>query len=184
MENWHIKVLGLLLLAMTVEFSGCNVMLSFNGATSSLDNTQFMNLWRMYSHCRLGSDPEEMLADAERLGRAAQAITQNTQGSTFLPVVMQNLVSEPPSRLAVDPKTMLVACTLYAGQAAQSLGQRRLAAAIFNSIIRTKAEPEFASYVHQASRGLEQLDLNGSFVEGTTKEAFEASSRRSDPDGS
>ena len=184
MESWLVRVLGPLLLAMTVGFGGCNIASSFDGVTASLDDAQFKNLWRMYSHCRFGSDPEEMRADAEGLNRAVQAITLKTQASTFLPDIMRNLVSELPSRLAVDPRAMVVACTLYAGQAAQSLGQLRLAEAMFNSIMTTKSEPEYASYVVQASRGLEQLEQDTHVMTGMSEQAIEVSSTRTDPDGS
>lgn len=184
METWQVKVFGPLLLMTTVGVGGCSLLWPLDRPATSVSHVEFMSLWKTYAHCRSGSDPDEMRADAEQLDRAARAVTLKTQASTFLPDIMRNLVSDLPSRLAVDPRAMLVACTLSAGQAAQSVGRLRLAEAMFNSIITTQSEPEYASYVLQASRGLEQLEQDPHFVPGMSEEAIEVSSTRTDPDGS
>jgi hypothetical protein len=55
---------------------------------------------------------------------------------------------------------------------------------MFNSIMTTKSEPEYASYVVQASRGLEQLEQDTHVMTGMSEQAIEVSSTRTDPDGS
>jgi hypothetical protein len=71
---------------------------------------------------------------------------------------------------------MLVACTLYAGQAAQALGQRQLAAEMFTSI--TTTDPEYGYYVEQAKQGLRQLEQDTHVVMDTSEQGFQIVSER------
>jgi hypothetical protein len=176
MESWKVRILTPGLLVMMIGLSGCRASWSFDKPTTSEDTAQFMTLWRTYSHCRSSSDPEEMRTDAERLDREVQAITLKTHASMRLPDILADLVSELPSRLAIDPKAMLVACSLYAGQAAQALGQRQLAAEMFTSI--TTTDPEYGYYVEQAKQGLRQLEKDTHVVMDTSEQGFQIVSER------
>lgn len=176
MESWKVRILTPVLLVLTIGLSGCHAAWSFDKPTTSGDTAQFMTLWRTFSHCRSSSDPEEMRTDAERLDREVQAITLNTHASMRLPAILADLVSELPSRLAIDPKAMLVACTLYAGQAAQALGQRQLAAELFTSI--TTTDPAYSYYVVQAKHGLRQLEQDTHVVMDTSEQGFQIVSER------
>lgn len=150
MKQWQVKLIGLGLVVTTL--AGCAN--SLDGQSTSAGNVEFMTLWKTYSHCRSSSDPNEMRADAERLRRAVQ-----TQPSTIHPKFLgMEAGTALPSRLTVDPQAMVMACSLHAGQTAQSLGRRAIALEMFNMIITTNPEPKYAYYVGEASRGLEQLD--------------------------
>ncbi len=177
MERWQVKVVGLLLLMTTVGVGGCSRMWSLDGPATSVSHAEFTSLWKTYAHCRSGSDPDEMRADAEHLDRAVRAITRKAQAPPLLPHVIQTLISEPPSRLAVDPKAMAMACALYAGQTAQSLGRLEVAADMFNSIVTAQAQPAYDQYVIQASRGLEQLEQDIQFVMDTRDQTLQVISR-------
>lgn len=176
MESWIVRILTPVLLAMMIGLSGCRSAWSFDKPTTSGDGAQFMTLWRTYSHCRSSSDPEEMRTDVERLDREIQAITLNTHALMRLPDILSDLVSELPSRLAIDPKAMLVACSLYAGQAAQALGRRQLAAEMFTSIRTT--DPEYSYYVAQAKDGLRQLEQDPHVEMDTSEQGFQIVSER------
>jgi hypothetical protein len=131
MERWQVRFFGPVLLVATVGIGGCHLMGPLDGSTTSVSNVEFMNVWKTYSHCRSSSDPDEMRTDAEQLGQAALAITREAQAPPPLPDFLQMLISEPPSRLAVDPKAMVMACTLRAEQGAHAVGQLGLAANLF-----------------------------------------------------
>lgn len=151
MERLQVRLLGPVLLLTSVGIGGCNHMWALDGPS----NVAFMTLWKTYTHCRSSSDPNDMQRDAQQLFRAAQTITLKAHSSPFLP---DFLIKELPSRLTVDPQAMGMACTLYAGQTAQSLERLGMASEMFNSIITTKAEPDYAYYVSEASRGLMELE--------------------------
>ena len=151
MKGWQVKLIGLGLVVTTLV--GCANIL--DGQSTSVRNVEFMTLWKTYSHCRSSSDPNEMRADAERLRRAVQS-----QPSTIHPkfLGMEAPGTGLPSRLTVDPQAMVMACSLHAGQTAQSLGRRAIALEMFNMIMTINPEPKYAYYVGEASRGLEQLN--------------------------
>ena len=123
MERWQVRFFGPVLLVATVGIGGCHLMGPLDGSTTSVSNVEFMNLWKTYSRCRSSSDPDEMRTDAEQLDQAALAITRKSQAPPRLPDFLQPFIAEPPSRLAVDPKAMVMACTLRAGQGAHAVGR-------------------------------------------------------------
>jgi hypothetical protein len=71
-----------------------------------------------------------------------------------LPKAIQRWVSEPPSRLAVDVKSMAAACTLYTGQAALSAGRNDLADQMFQAVLHNPTSSSY--YIQQARAGLAQ----------------------------
>ena len=71
--------------------------------------------------------------------------------------MLQQLISELPSRLAVDPKTMALGCALYGGRVARSVGRPRLAAELFTVVFAEQAETAYDYYVFEAGRGLEHM---------------------------
>jgi hypothetical protein len=123
-----------------------------------------MNLWKTYTHCRSSSDPDEIRIDVQRLDRAAHAVKLKSQSSIVLPAAMQHLISELPSRLAVDPKAMAMACALYGGQVARAVGRPRLAMNLFNAVLAEHAEAAYGYYVFEAGRGLEHMGSDTPFV--------------------
>jgi len=152
MKLWQARLIGLGLGVTTLV--GCTHILPIDGTATTVRNVEFMTLWKTYSHCRSSSDPNEMRADAERLRQAVQ-----TQASTIHPKFLgMEADTALPSRLTVDPQAMVMACSLHAGQTAQSLGRRAIALEMFNMIVTINPEPKYAYYVSEASRRLEQLE--------------------------
>jgi hypothetical protein len=54
---------------------------------------------------------------------------------------------------------MAAACALYTGRIASELGKADVASAMFLSILKHQAKPEYEYYVAQARDGLSQLEL-------------------------
>ncbi len=158
MERWRFRVFGPVLLVTTMGFGGCHDM----WVLDTPGNLEFMKLWNTYSHCRTSADPNEMHRDAEQLFRAAQIITQKSSSS-----VLAFPINELPVRLTVDPQAMAIACTLYGGQAAQSLGRLALASEMFNSVVTATTKADYAFYVDEASRGMRKLEAAPAFQKRT-----------------
>lgn len=127
--------------------------------TTSLDNESFMYLWGRYARCQAGSDLVAMQGEAQYLQQAADAAAARSGFSLTLPKRIQRYVSDPPTRLAVDPKAMAAACALYTGQVAAELGKTDVATTMFQSVLKHQAKPEYEYYVAQARDGLSQLEL-------------------------
>lgn len=171
------RTLRLALLVMTVGLAGCPATGALMNQPASHDTAQLMDLWRIFTHCRSSTDPDEMRNDAQRLDRAAHVITRHMRASFVVLDAMPSALPKPSSRLAVDPTALAVACTLYAGQAAQSLGQVLLATEMFRSLLATGSDREYAYYVRQASRGLEQMEQTARFSMDTSQQAPDIFSR-------
>jgi len=156
-ERWQARACGLLFLLLIVGLQGCQTTWFFERSTGVIDNVSFKNLWKTYTHCRSSSDPDEMRVDAQQLDQAAHAVRVKSQSPIVLPAPMQHLISEPPSRLAVDPKAMAMDCALYAGQVARSAGQPRLAVEMSKAVMGKQSEAIYGYYVSEAARELEQM---------------------------
>ena len=154
MQRWQGRLVGLVMIVMSVGGGGCFPMGSLDGP----GDADVMNLWQTYSHCRASSDPDVMRSDAEHLFHAAQIFTVNAQAIPFPDFMpLQSLLSKLPSRLTVDPRAMAMACTLYAAQTAQSLGRLVTATEMFTSVLTATSELRYAYYVIQAERGLKSF---------------------------
>ncbi|HKW87010.1 MAG TPA: hypothetical protein VJM82_08065 [Nitrospiraceae bacterium] len=136
-----------------------------------------MNLWRIYNHCRSSTDPDAMLTDSRRLSRAVGALTIGESVPVFLPEPIQDLISEPPSRLAVDPKAMAAACALYTGEAARTAGRNQMASEMFRSVMFTHSQAEYTYYVDQARLGLEQMENETRPVRGASEQLLQVSAQ-------
>jgi hypothetical protein len=138
------RMLGLLLLSVA-GLGGCHTSASF------LDNSQFMEAWKTYLHCRASGEPDEIGADLQRLrtvsSRHAQSL-QNHSSLVVLPVAMRSLVAMLPSRVAVDPHAMTVACALHGDHVAQSAGRPELAVELFGTVWEAQRG---ASYAYDAA---------------------------------
>lgn len=163
-ESWHVRPCGLLFLLMVLGLGGCQPIWSFDRPTAAMDHVKFMHLWKTYSQCRSSSDPDEIRLAAQQLDRAAHAVKLKNQPSSLLPAAMQHLISEPPSRLAVDPQAMALACALYGGQVARVVGRPQLAVELFNVVLAKQADAAYGSYMFEASRGLKHLGSETPFV--------------------
>jgi hypothetical protein len=126
--------------------------------SSYLDNAAFMNLWRTYRDCESGIDLESMQVAARRLNQVARNPSLLKPAAVPLPKAIQHWVSDPPIRLAVDPKSMAAACSLYTGQAALVAGRHDLAHEMFSAILAESDSPS-SYYAEQARAGLAQATI-------------------------
>jgi hypothetical protein len=124
------------------------------GPTTVLDNDAFMGLWATYQHCRSGTDPDAMLADLRRLKQGAALPTSVTEFRFPLPEPIEHLISLPASRLAADPKAMVMACMLSIGRAALQAGRTGVATEMFRLVLLAPPRAEHRYYLDQARLGL------------------------------
>ena len=149
----------LVLLTSLVGLSGCHIMWSFDRPASFLDNAQFQDTWKTYLHCRSSVEPEEIRADLQPLNRVAHAVSMPNHPSVFvLPAAVRTLIATLPSRLAVDPHAMSVACALHGGDVAQAAGQPGLSVALLTAVVAAQQGAVNAYYAvetHQRLKGME-----------------------------
>ena len=94
---------------------------------ATIENGSFMSLWNTYSHCQATTDLDQLRENALTLANAAdRSLTQ--EGFVLpLPDKLEQFVSTPAARFAVDVKAMAAACSLRAGSAAVEAGKLSLA---------------------------------------------------------
>ena len=127
---------------------------------STVDNGSFMSLWSSYSHCQATTDIDQLREDALTLTNAAnRSVTQ--EGFVLpLPGKLEQFVSTPAARFAVDVKAMAAACSLRAGSAALEAGKLDIAKDLFQTILRYQPQSEYAYYTLQAKALLSELETN------------------------
>ena len=146
------------LLSAALILAGCQTTPPI-AKSGNLDDSSFMSLWTTYRHCEAGSDLDTVWLDAQKLQMAAGQSDVRTAGNMPLPRALQQWVSEPANRLAVDPKAMAVACSLHTGQIALSTGHYELAGEMFHAVM-TYPEHVYPYYVSQARVGLRKLTFD------------------------
>jgi hypothetical protein len=134
-ERCRAGVVGLLLLMSIVPLSGCHISWPFEQPAPPLDNAQFMAAWKTYLHCRSSTEPDEIRADLYRLKHVALTVTVHGQVPDVLPAAIRSLVAALPSRLAVDPDAMAVACARHGGHVAQSAGLTERSVELFPAVV-------------------------------------------------
>jgi hypothetical protein len=149
---------GLLLFTSIAGLSGCHLLWPFEGPGPSLDNVQFMDAWKTYLHCRSSTEPDEIHSDLHRLKRVEHAVTVPDQVSVLLPDAIRSLMTALPSRLAVDPKAMVVACELHGGHVAQSGGQPESGVEPGIPVVTAQRERVSAHYAGEAGRRLNGME--------------------------
>jgi hypothetical protein len=145
------------LVSVVLILSGCQTGSPIPKSVA-LDNTSFMGMWSTYRHCEAASDLDAMLLDAQTLAVVARQPLVGMGHDVALPQVMKRWISEPANRLAVDPKAMVVACSLHTGQAALSAGRYELADKMFQAVLNYP-EGVYPYYINQAREGLAQLNV-------------------------
>lgn len=131
--------------------SGCHGSWPFSEA-DLLNNSQFMEGWNIYLHCRSSAEPDDIRMDVEQLSRMAYTVATQNRRSAFLPAAMRGLVMTPPSRLAVDPHAMMVACAQHGGEVAQIVGQPELAVELYTVVLAALREGVYAYYPRDVGR--------------------------------
>ena len=102
-----------------------------------------MDAWKTYLHCRSSDNPDEIRFDVYQLKHLANTLISSYQAPRVLPSRIRSLFAPLPSRLAVDPREMVIACALHGGQVAESAGRADLSRELFSSVIRDQKTVEF-----------------------------------------
>ena len=153
-SSTRMRMLGLVLLSVA-GLGGCHT------STSFLDNNQFMEAWKTYLHCRASAEPDEIGADLRRLRTVSSRHAQSLHNHSFLlllPVAMRSLVATLPSRVAVDPHAMTVACALHGGHVAQSAGRPELTVELFNTVLEAQRGASYTYYAAEVRRKFHRME--------------------------
>jgi hypothetical protein len=152
------KNLRLLLMSILVSVAGFQTSQPVQAATT--DNGSFMSLWSTYSHCQAITDIDQLKEDALTLTNASnRSLTQ--EGFVLpLPGKLENFVSTPAARYAVDVKAMAAACSLRAGSAAVAAGKLDVAKDLLQAVLNNYPQSEYAYYTLQAKTLLSELETN------------------------
>ncbi|MGH7180706.1 MAG: hypothetical protein ACREJN_01870 [Nitrospiraceae bacterium] len=144
---------------------GVGVLISLAGfqldqpvQAAAIDNGSFMSLWTTYSQCQATSDFAQLRENAETLTKAAN---RSLTGEGFvlpLPNKLEELVSIPAARFAVDLKAMAAACSLRAGFAAVEAGKFDVAKDLLHPILSYQPQSEYSYYSLQAKSLLSELE--------------------------
>ena len=127
---------------------------------ATIENGSFMSLWNTYSHCQATTDLDQLRENALTLANAAdRSLTQ--EGFVLpLPDKLEQFVSTPAARFAVDVKAMAAACSLRAGSAAVEAGKLSLAKDLLQTVLSYQPHSEYAYYTLQAKALLSKLEMN------------------------
>ncbi|MEK6804086.1 MAG: hypothetical protein AABZ34_15690 [Nitrospirota bacterium] len=120
-----------------------------------------MDTWKTYLHCRSSTEPDEIRADLQRLNRvtSSHAVSlQNHSSVLLLPAAMRSLIAALPSRVAVDPHAMSVACALHGGEVAQAAGQPGLSVALLTAVVAAQQGAVNAYYAVEAHQRLKRME--------------------------
>ena len=123
-----------LLLACLWLESGCQMFAS-QTQSSPAHQAQFMDAWKTYLHCRSSDKPDEIRFDVYQLKDLANTLMSTNQPPKVLPSRIRSLFAPLPSRLAVDPREMVVGCALHGAHVAESAGRPDLSRELFTSVI-------------------------------------------------
>jgi hypothetical protein len=127
---------------------------------AAIDNGSFMSLWSSYSHCQATTDIDQLREDALTLTNSAnRSLTQ--EGFVLpLPDQLEQFVSTPTARFAVDVKAMAAACSLRAGSAALEAGNLDVAKELLQTVLSYQPQSEYAYYILQAKTLLSELETS------------------------
>ena len=152
------KNIRLILVSILVSVAGFQTGQPVQAST--VDNGSFMSLWSSYSHCQATTDIDQLREDALTLTNAAnRSLTQ--EGFVLpLPGKLEQFLSPPAARFAVDVKAMAAACSLRAGSAAVAAGKRDVAKDLLQNVLSYQPQSEYAYYTLQAKALLSELETN------------------------
>ena len=125
---------------------------------AEMDNGSFMSLWNTYSHCQATSDFVQLRENAVTLTNAANRSLTEEGFILPLPNKLEELVSTPAARFAVDVKAMAAACSLRAGSAAVEAGKLDMAKALLQPILSYQPQSEYSYYSLQEKSLLSELE--------------------------
>ena len=152
------KNLRLILVSILVSVAGFQTGQSVQAA--AIDNGSFMSLWSTYSHCQATTDIDQLRKDALTLTNAANRSLTQESFVLPLPGKLENFVSTPAARFAVDVKAMAAACSLRTGSAAVEAGKLDIAKDLLQAVLSYQPQSEYAYYALQAKALLSELETN------------------------
>jgi hypothetical protein len=150
------KNLGLL--AASVLLAVVGLQTAQPAQAAAMDNGSFMSLWKSYSNCQATTDIDQMREDASILTNAANRSLSQEGFVLPLPGKLEQFVSTPAARFAVDVKAMAAACSLRAGSAAVEAGKIAMAKDLLQPILSYEPQSEYAYYALQAKTLLSELE--------------------------
>ena len=124
---------------------------------AAIENGNFMSLWKTYSHCQATTEIGQLREDALTLTNAANRSVTHEGFVLPLPGKLEQFVSTPAARFAVDVKAMAAACSLRAGSAAVEAGKLDIAKDLLQTILRYQPQSEYAYYTLQAKALVSKL---------------------------
>ena len=127
---------------------------------ATIDNGSFMSLWTTYSQCQATTDLNQLKEAASTLTNAANGSITQESFVLPLPGKLEQFVSTPAARFAVDVKAMAAACSLRAGSAAVVAGKIDVAKDLLKTILSYQPQSEYAYYALQAKALLSELETN------------------------
>jgi hypothetical protein len=150
------KNLRLILVGVLISVAG--LLTGQQAQAAAIDNGSFMSLWNNYSHCQTATDLDQLKEHALTLTNAANR-SLNQEGFVLpLPGKLEQFVSTPAPRFAVDVKAMAAACSLRAGSAAVEAGKLDLAKDLLHTVLSYQPQSEYAYYALQAKALLSELE--------------------------
>ena len=152
------KTLRLIVVSILVSVAGFQTGQPVEAA--AIDNGSFMSLWRTYSHCQATTDIDQLREAALTLTDAANRSLTQEAFVLPLPSKLEQFVSTPAARFAVDVKAMAAACSLRAGSAAVEAGKLDVAKDLLQTILSYQPQSEYAYYALQAKALLSELEPN------------------------
>jgi hypothetical protein len=150
------KTLRVIVVGILVSLAGLQLDQPVQAAT--IDNGSFMSLWNTYSHCQATSDFTQLKENALTLTKAANHSLTDEGFVLPLPYKLEELVSTPAARFAVDVKAMAAACSLRAGIAAVEAGKLDVAKDLLRPILSYEPQSEYSYYSLQAKSLLSELE--------------------------
>jgi hypothetical protein len=127
---------------------------------TTIDNGSFMSLWTTYSQCQATTDLNQLREAASTLTNAANRSLTQESFVLPLPGKLEQFVSAPAARFAVDVKAMAAACSLRAGSAAVVAGKIDVAKDLLKTILNYQPQSDYAYYALQAKSLLSELETN------------------------
>jgi hypothetical protein len=153
MKSFRMMLVGILVSAAGL-LSGQPVQ------AATVDNGSFMSLWTTYSQCQATTDLNQLREAASTLTNAANRSLTQESFVLPLPGKLEQFVSAPAARFAVDVKAMAAACSLRAGSAAVVAGKIDVAKDLLKTILNYQPQSEYAYYALQAKSLLSELETN------------------------
>ena len=146
------------LLAASILLAVVGLQTAQPAQAAAIDNGSFMSLWKSYSNCQATTDIDQMREEASILTNAANRSLSQEGFVLPLPGKLEQFVSTPAARFAVDVKAMAAACSLRAGSAAVEAGKIALAKDLLQPILSYEPQSEYAYYALQAKTLLSELE--------------------------